>query len=101
MGQPGDQATPQSHDEAMGQAQPRGMTHVFQTQIEPKQRLFAVDGQNAGQVQTSVLYLGLLVQRIRRMVWWWGSMCHAIELTCREISEFDLHQMTKGCQAAF
>jgi hypothetical protein len=77
------------------------MTHVFQTQIEPIQRLLAVDGQNAGQVQTPAPYLGLFVQGIRRMVWWWGSMCHAIELTRREISEFDLHQMTKGCQAAF
>jgi hypothetical protein len=36
-------------------------------------------------------------------MWGWGrgGLGHAIELTHRAICEFDLHQMTKGCQAAF
>jgi hypothetical protein len=29
------------------------------------------------------------------------SVCHATELTHRANWEFDLHQMAKGCQAAF
>jgi hypothetical protein len=31
----------------------------------------------------------------------WGNLSHAIELTHRAISEFDLDQMAKGCCAAF
>jgi hypothetical protein len=77
------------------------MTNIFQAQIEPKQRLSAVNGQNARQIQTFTPELGPLVQGIMRMVWWWRGLCHAIELTRRAISEFDLHQMTKGCLAAF
>jgi hypothetical protein len=77
------------------------MADVFQSQIEPKQGLLAINGQNAWQIKTPTSSWRLFGRWVGRRMGGWGNLSHAIELTHRAISEFDLDQMAKGCCAAF